>query len=357
MNDAQPGTSTTELGANSEALNVVLGRFQSWAAAPAKLSDKAGTKKVGPPPGALVSTEAREISYDQAVRASRYRRHEEAFPPDPVPDPPLIAAKDGPRIGSLAAKEDLPAAIRKSNRSNGDEDVRQKSRVDQAPGDRWPEASFIKAATAVANFPTVAHDPLAVSEPIVVSEPIAEPTPKPKFVDIATPAPVDASPLLGKEDGVGKNNSPDGPSERGQRDSPAAVDEILAAATAGSSSPGSRAHSDFSEVMSRASAKTAPASPKSVCLTLHAADGERARLQESAAKASLSAAVYLRQCSLGMDDLRVQIEIALSRARLQQQRQDGRRFDGAPFRVLQFGARCWKKLRRSNSRLPGFPTR
>jgi hypothetical protein len=344
MNDAQRGTSTTGVGADGEDLNVVLGRFQSWKAGRKEpsapdLSNNSGTKESTSGNAAILSSDAREISYDQALRVSRYRRHEEVFSFDPIPDAPLSFARERP-LGDSPTKDDLQATI---SRWNDADDLKLQSRVS-----RWPEVSFIKATAAVADFPATVHPPTSLAAPIF------EPVAARELVEASTSIP---GPVAAKTVKASEPSSPDGPTRSNRSDSSAAAGAEPPAATARPSSHGTRPETTFREVLKRTSSKTAATPQRSVCLTLQAADGEQARLQESAAKESLSAAVYLRQCSLNMDDLRVQIEIALSRVRKEQQDQSRAKLGGISASLRQFGARWRRKLRRWNDDFPGLSAR
>ena len=66
-----------------------------------------------------------------------------------------------------------------------------------------------------------------------------------------------------------------------------------------------------------AATRTAVLETKSVALSLRVSDTEQARILACAARANLSVSAYLRQCALGVDELRDQVELAL--AQLQQQ--------------------------------------
>jgi hypothetical protein len=50
---------------------------------------------------------------------------------------------------------------------------------------------------------------------------------------------------------------------------------------------------------------------KSIALSLRVSDAEQARIQVCAARANLSVSAYLRQCALGVDELRGQVELAI----------------------------------------------
>ena len=57
---------------------------------------------------------------------------------------------------------------------------------------------------------------------------------------------------------------------------------------------------------------TAVLETKSVALSLRVSDTEQARIVACAAGANLSVSAYLRQCALGVDELRDQVELALA---------------------------------------------
>lgn len=57
---------------------------------------------------------------------------------------------------------------------------------------------------------------------------------------------------------------------------------------------------------------------KSFALALRVSDAEQTRVRACAARANLSVSAYLRQCALGVDDLRDQVELALTKLRQQE---------------------------------------
>jgi hypothetical protein len=57
---------------------------------------------------------------------------------------------------------------------------------------------------------------------------------------------------------------------------------------------------------------------KSIALSLRVSDAEQTRIRACAARANLSVSAYLRQCALGVDDLRDQVEVALTKLRQQE---------------------------------------
>jgi hypothetical protein len=54
---------------------------------------------------------------------------------------------------------------------------------------------------------------------------------------------------------------------------------------------------------------------KMVALSLRVSDAEQARIQACAARANVSVSAYLRQCALGVEELRGQVELVLGELR------------------------------------------
>jgi len=54
---------------------------------------------------------------------------------------------------------------------------------------------------------------------------------------------------------------------------------------------------------------------KTIALSLRVSDAEQARIQACAARANVSVSAYLRQCALGVEELRDQVELALGELR------------------------------------------
>jgi hypothetical protein len=85
---------------------------------------------------------------------------------------------------------------------------------------------------------------------------------------------------------------------------------------------------------------------KSIALSLRVSDAEQARIRSCAARASLSVSAYLRQCALGVDDLRGQVELALGELQKQEARvaaQPG--LSAIPSILGRFAMRCFRRLR------------
>ena len=98
-----------------------------------------------------------------------------------------------------------------------------------------------------------------------------------------------------------------------------------------------------------AATATATLETKSVALSLRVSDAEQARILACAARANLSVSAYLRQCALGVDELRDQVELAL--AQLHQQDAKSKLPPGLsaiPSILGHFAARLFRRLHRSH---------
>src|SRR5271154_7024409 len=85
MNGAQREASGSAPGSNGEDLDLVLGRFKDWAETRrAKTFAASGSGIAALPIIAKSPLEARELSYEEALRASRYRRPADLAAIDPL---------------------------------------------------------------------------------------------------------------------------------------------------------------------------------------------------------------------------------------------------------------------------------
>jgi hypothetical protein len=84
-------------------------------------------------------------------------------------------------------------------------------------------------------------------------------------------------------------------------------------------------HPAFREVFQESAGLAPAAKPsvpetKTIALSLRVSDVEQARIQACAARANVSVSAYLRQCALGVEELRDQVEAALGELRKQESR-------------------------------------
>jgi hypothetical protein len=231
MNGAPNGPGNSDLEPNVEDLEGVLGRFQAWEKTRRDQPNSKNGSTTGIGRGAAsrkanLGGGVRELTYEQALRASSYRRP--AYP---------------------KAAEISPQAL--------------KPQAIASPQAELPE---VDSATSL-------HPATAGNAKSAVS--VRPPLPEVTRLQASTPA------------------------VKPQRTQPA-FREVLKG-TAGLA----------------ATAGTAP-EIKSFPLSLRVSDAEQTRIRACAARANLSVSAYLRQCALGVDDLRDQVELALTKLRQQE---------------------------------------
>jgi hypothetical protein len=339
MNGVERETVSNGLGANGEDLNVVLERFQSWAATrtqarPATPTTKPITGQNGAGSGKDTSG-TREISYDQALRASRYRR-------------PANDVSAGLPLDPLA-RRDSP-----SDFNAGAANAAQPKDLEMMPmEDRWPQVRFAKTS---ADLVATHLEDSVTSIPAQSGAPGSQIKAASRSAESPASVPADAAKAARRATGV-KRAAEEAVSAKRAHSAvgPAKVEAVPAPALA-SRQP--QAKAAFRDVLKGTAAlATSPAAGsssisanKSTCLTLRVSDGEQARIQACAAQANLSVSAYLRQCALGVDELRNQVEVALLKLRQEQEReipQPG--FAAIPGIFRRFGMRCMRGFQRSGN--------
>lgn len=294
MNRTPGGPGSTGVGPNTEDLDGVLGRFQDWANArrdqPISKYGSIVTKSRGAASQkANLAAGARELTYEQALRASSYRRtaNPEATAASPRtlgPQPtansqaesPELHSATSPRYATATAGTVKPAPASKTISTADSGKIRTiRSRGSRAEID-----------TAAARIPRSRGA-----------------APKPQSRDESRPP-------------------------RSSFEPPVAVVSLAPEVTRlQSSTPARKPHRTqpaFREVLQgtaglAASAKANGVSEsKSIALSLRVSDADQARIQACAARANLSMSAYLRQCALGVDALRDQVELAIGELQRQE---------------------------------------
>lgn len=221
-----------------EDISAVLGRFNAWAGKPAK------------PGAAKPGTGAREISYEEAVQSSRYRRADRsALPP--------LAKKTGAEVKDKAAAAST---------------IKPQGALKIAPAPP-PQEKTIKttAAGKPANVPgkTVREKKSAVARKAAEAQPaFRQVLEKSVAVEPATVPPIPARPIAVQPASVASN----------------------AVATQSRSAETGRA----------------------VMLSVRISASEQALIRTRAQEASLSISAYMRQCALEVEQLRDQVERTLA---------------------------------------------
>jgi hypothetical protein len=96
---------------------------------------------------------------------------------------------------------------------------------------------------------------------------------------------------------------------------------------------------------------------KTIALSLRVSDAEQARIQACAARANVSVSAYLRQCALGVEELRDQVELALGELRKQEIRQTAPPGLSAIPRILRDAVAGWFRRMRGNHDFTGISLR
>jgi hypothetical protein len=313
MNGAQRETSSPGTGPNGEDLDVVLGRFQNWAKTRRQIPAPGLGNKLGGYQNANSANssiakrteEAQEVSYEHALRASRYRR------------PVDLAELDPPTKTSDAEKETGAKRDRKASSS-----ARKSTPLEMRPVEnRWPKVQFPakapmtqpraepKATSVSVDRPPCPTPMKTTSMPASQREAQRQNPPANSGIGTSissTPAKGRKVPPLQQASAAAYKPKPIRSAGSESRRNPPAFCDVLkgtAALVAGTLVVGSQ------------DAPAALESAKVSCLTLRVSDTEQARIQACAAQANLSVSAYLRQCALGVDELRSQVEIALAKLR------------------------------------------
>ncbi len=319
MNGLSEGLGSSGSSPNGEGLDAVLGRFQNWAKArrqePASKGETSAAKSRGSfPRKSNLTEEAREIPYEQALRASLYRRPAKIAPHDPPPAP----------IPSHDSRLEAGKASRRGDRRTPDFDPKPEAPLPAAAATQTGAAGATAARSPGAKG-TQTKAPRARERRAVVPAP-----PKlsvPTF--LATPAVLKTKPKQATE------------LPRGEPGAPPAFRDVFKETAA------------LSAVVHSIHSPATLERGKSASLTLRVSDQEQLRIQACAAHANLSVSAYLRQCALGVDSLRDQVGLAL--ADLHQQQVKAAAPPGLsalPGIFGRFATQCWRRLGRKS----GEPT-
>jgi hypothetical protein len=338
MNGAQIETKNSAATPNGADVDVVMGRFQNWAEMrrPKNAAPRGGEVSAANP-----AREIRDVSYEQALRASKYRR-----PSDPISLDPLLAAD--------AAADNSPRAEPPPVRLQAAEEGRDERSIKRSPpAQQQPHPIELMAAAApplhipqplapvmelqpeaaVEAVPSETKTAVAkadAAQPIEVKSPEAKP---PAARKIAPERRNAAS--SGKGSAVRQAAAKSETEKLQPPEIEAAEPATTAAATetphpANSTRRPDRSRPAFRDVLEGTAALVAASQPvapplergKATVLTLRVSEAEQEQIQACAARANSSVSAYLRQCALGVDDLRQQVELALLNLRQREARSE-----------------------------------
>jgi hypothetical protein len=294
MNGTPSRSGNSGIGPNAEDLDGVLGRFQDWAKTrrdqpTSKYSSTAGIDRGAASRKANLGGGVREPSYEQALRASSYRR---PASPDATEVPPQ-ATKPPPHAKSQAELPELDSTTSRYHATAGTANpVRALAPTTIASADsRTVKANRSKASGAEMGLP-VASTPR--SRTAATKSQVRSSNRSPPRLTCLDPAvaAVSSSPEVTRPQASTQAAKP-------QRIQPAFRE--VPKGTAG-----------------LATTASAVLDAKSIALSLRVSNAEQARIRASAGRANLSVSAYLRQCAIGVDDLRDQVELALTKRRQQE---------------------------------------
>lgn len=294
----------------------MLGRFQNWAKARQQKPADAGKSRRDVSRKSHLTEEAREIPYEQALRASLYRRPAKIAPHGPPPPPAPIPSHD--------SRLQAGKASRRENRRTPASDPKPEAPLPAVAAVQTGAAGATAARSSGAKG-TQTKAPRARERRAGVP---VQPKPSvPTFLE--TPAVLQTKPQRAAE------------LPRGEPGAPPAFRDVFKETAA------------LSAVVHSIHSPATLERGKSASLTLRVSDQEQLRIQACAALANLSVSAYLRQCALGVDSLRDQVGLAL--ADLHQQQAKAAAPPGlsaVPGIFGRFATQCWRRLGRKS----GEPT-
>lgn len=423
MNGAQGEARDSGIAPNGENLDGVLGRFQQWTQTgrsrpPAKLGGRAKAGRGDDAAVGRLSGEAREVSYEQALRASRYRR---PSLPDPIdPALPELSPTKAANSKSNGQERVLPevqwddghaggmttlgkgAPLPRFAAASGTVATESPSTATPSPLPGTPPRSKTEerpAAAAVSPSSKSASPAEKKSPPVDASRKRANPTRRAEAPRTesglgttrsagASPpevkAPAKRHPVKAERETTKPKAKPHAARPTGAR--------LMKSQPAEDSTPARREESSqpaFREMLESAALEVpAAATLKNgavTALTLCITQEEKARLEADATKANLSVPDYLRECALGgkqtriesrssqanlcvavylrqgvlgPDELRDQVEMALSRLYGQQAQAapaPPHGISALPGILGSFARRCIRRLRGRSSGLAVVP--
>jgi hypothetical protein len=361
MNGGEREANSSGATPKSEHLNAVLGRFQSWARAYREDPETGSWTNLGKAEksGGL-QLEVREVSYEQALRAGKRHR-----PTNPIPPP-----REGvsPPIAAIRPEQKTVVAL-ETHFSN-------KLSVTSQPPVRRSRPPKVSAATAAAISARAAAR-IATIEPAITPSSatqftVLQPAARKVVATPAAPTPVAAKPTAPPPPLATRSKVAARPTVPVQARKTVSVPALLSKPAKPASSAGNAATKRKVRRPAKAdrgSLNAAP-SPRAIAkptvskaippkakparqrpevafrdvfegttglattlhteskalepskpswLTLRISDQEQARIQACAAQADLSVSAYIRQCARDFDQLRNQVESALSKLEQRQE--------------------------------------
>jgi hypothetical protein len=357
MHGAPSGTGSAGVGSAEEDLNNVLTRFQEWSRKGPSASKSGLPSNIGrvtPSKKVSLAAGARELSYEQALRATSYRRQSYQTPAQAAPPQPLATtAAELPELDSLttATKKTSTAPAAKASSTDPPRAPKNaKSRADRRA--RISASASVETAAAVIGATTA---PQSATLPGVPPRPSANRRKRASGVE-------PKSPILSH----GRNRAPQSSLPAAVQIDPALPELTQLRNPSPTRSPSIQpavAQPAFREVIQQSAGLAATAKEsatpenKTIALSLRVSDAEQARIQACAARANVSVSAYLRQCALGVEELRDQVELALGELRKQDTQKATPPGLSAIPRILRDAATGWLRRVRGNRDYTGISLR
>jgi hypothetical protein len=321
----------------AEAIDSVLSRFQDWnKARNGRPMAKSGSVSAGgrgtPTRKVNLAAGARELSYEQALRATSYRR--QGYQPHSQTTAPLPLAAKSPELDSVATADDsaLDASAAKAS----------STRPQKLPRNIEPPIRRVRvAASPVAETAAVVGAIAAPQSemPLYVAAPSLATERRKRASGSAPKSPVRTG---------GRNRTLTEPAQP-QNSTSSQGPKILPPA--------------FCEVLQQSASLAAgindstPPANKTIALSLRVSGAEQARIQACAERANVSVSAYLRQCALGVEELRGQVELALRELRKQETQPTAPPGLSAIPGILRHVAASWLRGLRGNRDFTGISLR
>ncbi len=324
-----------------------MGRFQDWAKTQA--SRRSASERLKPAAarsgGERLPGEAREVSYEQALRASSYRRPADV-PPVEVARQEQESVKAPEKKASERAAEAQPSTRVRTASTAGAASAERKGVSPPVE----PAQALKSAKSAALNTSTRGQKGRAAKVQLRPSA--TSPRDAPMTVQ-RTEAGADEKKIYSEARMLKSTRRV---TVRAAAEPPVPPEFVAApdAAPPCNSSEGKRTRPSFRDVLRGThslggvdqSNGTSMETTKAASLTLRVSDEEQARIQACAAHANLSVSAYLRQCAMGVDDLRDQVELALAKLRDQQAlTPPPPGLSAIPGILRRFGLQCFHRFR------------
>jgi hypothetical protein len=355
--DSIPGANKSHTTSNPEDINSVLGRFQQWADTQSSRSSgpmhsarsaRASGAKTGSP------QRTRESSYEDALRASSYRRTVStvtttaataSFGSAPSP------AKEKKLEPELKSQPAIPVSSRTPSQASSEfSDLPASEAFESAPGATKSAAK--RAKSPASQKPSTKKSPNAQKSRQRRSskaEMLAAGQPKKRNTTRASSTAVhlraDMPQFAVASSRATRVITASSATQKPEPTVSSVMQQLPVVQPVGNEASAFREVFEQSAGLTTANRSTGITDNRSVALSLRVSETEHARIIACATRANLSVSAYLRQCALGVDELRGQVAAALGELQKVEAKTatpSGSRI--IPARLAQFASRCFHRF-------------